>query len=100
MGVHLFGGIWGSLAIGLFATKTANELGGDGLFSGGGLSLLVTQTIGVLIVMIYSFVVTFIIGKVLDKTIGFRADRNDEVSGIDFAEHRETAYESLVGAKL
>ena len=100
VGVHLFGGIWGSLAIGLFATKTANELGADGLFSGGGLSLLVTQTIGVLIVMIYSFVVTFIIGKILDKTIGFRADRNDEVSGIDFAEHRETAYESLVGAKL
>jgi Amt family ammonium transporter len=54
----------------------------------------------VVLVMVYSFVITFIIGKVLDKTIGFRVEKNQEVSGIDFAEHRETAYESLVGAKL
>ncbi len=100
VGVHLFGGIWGSLSIGLFASKSANELGGDGIFSGGGTHLLAVQALGVITVMIYSFVVTYILGKVLDVTIGFRVDKNEEVSGIDFAEHRETAYETLVGAKL
>lgn len=100
VGVHLFGGIWGSLAIGLFASRSANELGGDGLFTGGGLSLLITQSIGVLIVLVYSFVMTFLIGKALDKTIGFRIEKSAEISGVDFAEHRETAYETLVGAKL
>jgi Amt family ammonium transporter len=100
VGVHLFGGIWGSLSIGLFASKSANELGGDGIFSGGGTHLLAVQALGVITVMIYSFVVTYILGKVLDATIGFRVDKNEEVSGIDFAEHRETAYETLVGAKL
>ena len=100
VGVHLFGGIWGSLSIGIFATKAVNELGGDGLLNGGGTHLLGVQAIGVMTVMVYSFVVTFIIGKILDATIGFRVENREEISGIDFAEHRETAYESLVGAKL
>lgn len=100
VGVHLFGGIWGSLSIGIFAAKSANELGGNGLLSGGGTHLLGIQAFGVLTVMAYSFVVTFILGKVLNATLGFRVEKSDEISGIDFAEHRETAYETLVGAKL
>lgn len=100
VGVHLFGGLWGCISIGFFATKAVNSLGGDGLLNGGGLHLLGVQAQGALTVLIYSFVITYLIGKVLDKTIGFRINKSEELSGIDFSEHRETAYETVVGAKL
>lgn len=100
VGVHLVGGIWGCISIGLFATKAVNDLGGDGLFNGGGTHLLGVQAFGAFLVLAYSFVVTYILGTVLNKTIGFRIKNEDEISGIDFTEHRETAYETLVGAKL
>ena len=100
VGVHLVGGIWGCLSIGLFATKSVNELGSDGLFYGGGTHLLGVQAFGALFVMFYSFLVTLIIGFVLEKTIGFRVNQESEVSGVDIAEHLETAYETSRGVKL
>ena len=100
VGVHLVGGIWGCLSIGLFATKSVNELGGDGLFYGGGTHLLGVQAFGALFVMFYSFLVTLIIGFVLEKTIGFRVNQESEVAGVDIAEHLETAYETSRGVKL
>ena len=100
VGVHLVGGIWGCLSIGLFATKSVNELGSDGLFYGGGTHLLGVQAFGAFIVMVYSFVVTLIIGFALEKTIGFRVNQESEVSGVDIAEHLETAYETSRGVKL
>jgi Amt family ammonium transporter len=100
VGVHLVGGIWGCLSIGLFGTKTVNELGGDGLFYGGGTHLLGVQAFGALIVMVYSFLVTLIIGFVLEKTIGFRVNQESEIAGVDIAEHLETAYETSRGVKL
>ena len=100
VGVHLVGGIWGCLSIGLFATKSVNELGSDGLFYGGGTHLLGVQAFGALFVMFYSFVVTLIIGFALEKTIGFRVNQESEVSGVDIAEHLETAYETSRGVKL
>ena len=100
VGVHLVGGIWGCLSIGLFGTKTVNELGGDGLFYGGGAHLLGVQAFGAFIVMVYSFVVTLIIGFALEKTIGFRVNQESEIAGVDIAEHLETAYETSRGVKL
>jgi Amt family ammonium transporter len=93
VGVHLVGGLVGSLAIGLFATTSVNELGKDGLFYGGGLDVLATQAIGSFAVLGYSFVVTLALGFALHKVLGFRIDEDDEVAGIDLVAHAETAYE-------
>jgi len=93
VGVHLVGGIWGSLAIGLFGASAVNSVGIDGLFYGGGLALLGKQAIGVTVVALYSFIATLIIGFAIEKTIGFRVKRDVEVAGIDLNEHAETAYE-------
>lgn len=93
VGVHLVGGIWGSLAVGLFGSQLVNSIGVDGLFYGGGSSLLVKQAFGVALVAGYSFVVTLILGYIIEKTIGFRIKPEDEVEGIDLSEHAESAYE-------
>jgi Amt family ammonium transporter len=93
VGVHLVGGLIGSLAIGLFATTAVNEFGKDGLLYGGGLSVLGTQALGSFAVLAYSLVVTLILGFIIDKTIGFRVDEEVEVNGIDLDQHLETAYD-------
>ncbi len=93
VGVHLVGGVWGSLAIGLFGTSVVNSVGLDGLFFGGGTALLAKQALGVGMVAVYSFVVTLILGFAIEKTIGFRIKVDKEVEGIDLNEHAETAYE-------
>ena len=100
VGVHLVGGLWGCLSIGFFATKSVNELGGDGLLYGGGTHLLGVQAFGALFVMAYSFIITLIIGFALHKTIGFRVKEDHEIAGVDSSEHLETAYESSRGVKL
>jgi len=100
VGVHLVGGIWGCISIGFFATKSVNELGGDGLLYGGGSHLLGVQAFGALFVMAYSFIVTLIIGFALHKTIGFRVNQDSEITGVDIVEHLETAYETSRGVKL
>jgi Amt family ammonium transporter len=91
--VHLVGGIWGSLSIGLFGTSVVNSIGLDGLFYGGGTTLLGKQALGVGMVFAYSFLATLIIGFIIEKTIGFRVKKDAEVEGIDLSEHAETAYE-------
>lgn len=93
VGVHLVGGILGTLLIGVFATTGVNALGKDGLLYGGGWGVLGTQAIGALSVLAYSFVITIILGLILKAAIGFRIDRDDEITGIDLAEHAESAYE-------
>ena len=90
VGVHGVGGIVGMLAIGFLATEA-------GLFYGGGLDQLGRQVIASAVVLVYAFSVTYVIGWVIDKTIGFRVEEEVEVSGIDQAEHLETAYEYLSG---
>jgi Amt family ammonium transporter len=99
VGVHLVGGIWGCLSIGFFATKSVNSIGGTGLFYGGGLDLLKTQAFGAFFVLAYSFIVTLILGYVINKTIGFRVSQEAEINGIDLAEHRETAYEMFSSSR-
>jgi Amt family ammonium transporter len=90
VGVHGIGGLVGMLAIGFLATEA-------GLFYGGGLDQLGKQAIASAVVLVYAFAVTYVIGWIIDKTIGFRVEEDVEVSGIDQAEHMETAYENLSG---
>jgi Amt family ammonium transporter len=92
VGVHMIGGLWGTLAVGLFASS-ATTAGVDGLFYGGGLDQLWRQAVGAFAVLIFSFVVTLGIGWLIQRTIGFRIDEEAEVAGIDSAEHAETAYD-------
>jgi Amt family ammonium transporter len=93
VGVHLVGGIIGTLLIGFFGTTSVNPLGADGLFYGGGLTQLGRQAAAAGAVLVYSFVLTFIIGWVIKKAGGFRVSVEDEVSGIDEAQHAESAYD-------
>lgn len=99
VGVHLVGGLMGTLLIGFLADATNSPTGtagltmNDGLFFGGGFGQLWAQTLGAVAVLIYSFVVTFAIGWVLHKTMGFTISEEEEVSGIDLLEHAETAYD-------
>jgi Amt family ammonium transporter len=92
VGVHLVGGICGSLMVGLFADKAVNPFGADGLFLGGGGSLLGKQAIAVGATLVWSFVISFILAKVIDATIGFRCTDEEEATGLDLSQHAETAY--------
>ncbi len=89
--VHGMGGVWGALATGLFASS-AYGLGVDGIFSGGDISVFTTQIIAVVATIAYAGTVTFILLKVLDKTIGLRVDAKDEEAGMDISVHAEEAY--------
>ncbi|MEV4925283.1 ammonium transporter [Streptomyces roseoverticillatus] len=82
VGVHLVGGVIGTLLVGLLAT--------DGV---GGITQLGRQAVGAFSVMAYSFAVSWLLAKLVDKTIGFRAAEDDEIGGIDQAFHAETAYD-------
>ena len=98
VGVHLVGGLIGTILIGFLATKgsptgAAGIDVNEGVFYGGGASQLLAQLEGALAVMVFSFVVTFLLGLLLHKTIGFRVTPEEEASGIDLAEHAETGYE-------
>ncbi|MGW4208737.1 ammonium transporter [Lentzea sp. NPDC004789] len=93
VGVHLVGGLVGTLLIGFFGTTSVNSAGADGLFYGGGFSQLGKQAVAAFAVLGFSFVLTFIIAFVVNKTVGFRATEEAEVAGIDEAEHAESAYE-------
>jgi ammonium transporter, Amt family len=92
VGVHLVGGLAGSLLLGLFADLSVNEAGHDGLFFGGGADLLWDQVVASVVTLVYSFVVSFAIAKVLDVTIGIRVTEDDEQTGLDLSQHAETAY--------
>ena len=82
-----------SLAIGLLATVTANAAGADGLLFGGGTTQLNRQVIAIIVVALFSFAATWLIASVIQKTIGFRAYRDDELTGLDTTYHAESAYD-------
>ncbi|MFB7917894.1 ammonium transporter [Streptomyces sp. NPDC056061] len=92
VGVHLVGGVVGSLLVGFLATGRVQS-DARGLLYGGGLDQLGKQAVGVFAVLAYSLVVSAVLALLLDRTIGMRVDEDDEVSGIDRAEHAETAYD-------
>jgi len=93
VGVHGVGGILGMLAIGLIATVTANEAGANGLFNGGGTTQLTRQVIAIVAVALFSFAATWLIATLIQKTIGFRVYRDDELTGLDTTFHAESAYD-------
>ena len=93
VGVHLVGGITGCLFIGFFSTSSVNSLAWNGVFYGGGWGGLIKQATGAGAVLAYSFIVTLILGFILDKTIGFRVARDAEIEGVDLTEHAESGYE-------
>jgi Amt family ammonium transporter len=90
--VHFVGGLAGALLIGFLATDAVTG-GVNGLLYGGGLEQLGRQAIAAAAVGSYSFVLTYIIGKAIDATVGFRVTEEEEVLGIDAAEHGEVAYD-------
>ncbi|MCL4491291.1 MAG: ammonium transporter [Nitrospirae bacterium] len=90
-GVHGVGGILGALAAGLFAQKLINPSGADGLFFGNP-KALITQIIAIAVTVAYSFVITAILLKIIDKTIGLRVDDESEVIGLDITQHGESGY--------
>ncbi|MFD4540835.1 ammonium transporter [Streptomyces bauhiniae] len=92
VGVHLVGGVIGTLLIGLFADKAMTG-GPEGLLYGGGLALLGRQLVAVLAVAAYAFAVTYGLGRLLDRTIGLRASEDEERTGLDLTVHAETAYD-------
>ncbi|AII06895.1 ammonium transporter [Rhodococcus wratislaviensis] len=92
VGVHLMGGIVGTILIGLLATEVMTG-GPEGLFYGGGFAQLGKQVVAVVVVALYAFGVTYALGKLIDRIFGFRVSAEDESSGIDLALHAESAYE-------
>jgi Amt family ammonium transporter len=89
--VHGVGGTWGALATGLFASTAINAAGNDGLFAGNPAQLGV-QVVSVLATVAYSFVLSFIILKIVDATMGLRVSEEEEVEGLDLSQHGERAY--------
>ncbi|TDD68366.1 ammonium transporter [Jiangella aurantiaca] len=90
--VHLVGGVVGTLMIGLLAS--ADFTGeAEGLFYGGGVDLLWRQAVAAAVVIVFSFVVAYVLGKIIDATVGFRVSEEEEVDGIDLNSHLETGYE-------
>ncbi len=93
-GIHGIGGTWGALATGLFATKAVNAAGNNGLFYGNPGQLKI-QFIAVAVTIAYSFIVTFVLYKVVDLVMGMRVKEEDENIGLDLTQHHERAYTVL-----
>jgi len=89
--VHGMSGIWGALATGVFASVAVNSAGADGLFFGNAVQL-VKQLVGVVTVGVFAFAATWILGKIVDITIGLRVGETEETVGLDISQHGERAY--------
>lgn len=91
VGIHGIGGIWGALATGLFASKVINPAGADGLFFGNPAQLGI-QALAVLVSVVFAFVGTFVVLKLLDGVMGLRVREDEERMGLDLSQHEERAY--------
>ena len=91
VGIHGVGGVWGTLATGLFATKMINDSGADGLFYGNP-SQLGIQAIGVIATIAYCFIVTLVILFVVKAIMGLRVTAEEEDAGVDTSAHGEVGY--------
>jgi len=104
VGVHLVGGLVGTVLIGFFATDGNSAWYPDGalngLFYGGGVTQLVTQVVVAVAAVVFSGLATLVIALILKATLGWRVSEEAEVGGIDLAVHGETAYETLGGARV
>ncbi|OED39027.1 ammonia channel protein [PVC group bacterium (ex Bugula neritina AB1)] len=93
-GIHGIGGIWGAIATGLWASTEVNSAGANGFFYGNP-ELLWIQFKATAVTILYIVPVTWIIAKLIDKTVGLRTSESSERIGLDLSEHRETAYTTL-----
>ncbi len=93
VGVHLVGGVVGSVLLGVFAQVTSLGVGTDGLLFGGGFGLLGLQLLAVLASLAYSFAISFGLALLLDRTMGLRVTAAEEAEGLDVTQHSETAYQ-------
>ncbi|MEU7853712.1 ammonium transporter [Nonomuraea sp. NPDC049141] len=93
VGVHLVGGVIGAVSLGFLAAYPFLEQQNKGLFYGGGLTQLGLQVLGPIAIGGYSFIITWVVAKIIDKTMGFRIPVEDEVTGIDVTTHAETGYD-------
>lgn len=93
VGVHGVGGVVGMVGIGLFAAVVVNAAGADGLFLGGGAGLLVRQLVASAATAAYAFSVTWLLATAVERTMGFRASRDEEIAGLDVTMHAESAYD-------
>ncbi|MCR6491390.1 ammonium transporter [Cellulomonas sp. P24] len=104
VGVHLVGGITGTVLIGFFATHHQGawypDGAKDGLLYGGGITQLLSQIVVAAFAVVFSFVLTYVIGYIIQKVGGLRLSEEAEVGGIDLAVHGETAYESIGATRL
>lgn len=87
-GIHGIGGIWGAIATGLFASIAVNPAGVNGLFYGNK-ELLIAQILSIIAAVVYTFIVTAIILKILDITMGLRITDDEELQGLDLSQHGE-----------
>jgi len=101
LSVHLVNGIWGTLAVGLFAQDAiAPDTTGNGLLFGGGAGLLTAQIIGIVVVGVFTFVASMIVWYIIKATIGVRVSLNEEIQGLDIGEHGNQAYPDFHGRRL
>jgi len=91
VGVHGVGGLWGAIATGLFASTASNPAGADGLLFGGVHQFFV-QILGAGAAIVFSFIVTWILLKIVDALVGLRVSDEEEMQGLDLALHSETGY--------
>jgi len=94
--VHGMGGLWGAIATGIFASVAINSAGADGLLLGNALQLA-KQVVAIAVVLVYAFVVTWILAKVLDAVMGLRVKEEEEKVGLDISQHGERAYGGISG---
>lgn len=92
--VHGIGGIWGALATGIFASVAINSSGADGLLLGNGMQFFL-QLVAVIAVGAFAFAGTWVLGKIVDVTIGLRVRETEEIVGLDISQHGERAYGGL-----
>jgi len=92
VGVHLVGGLVGTIGIGFLATANA-PAGAEGLFFGGGFDLLGRQVVAALAVMVYTAILTAVIALIVKALIGLRVEDDDEVAGVDQSQHAESGYD-------
>lgn len=98
--VHLANGVFGTICVGLFAKEGVTSLSTtNGLFMGGGASLLVTQLIGILVVGAFVLPSSLLVWYLIKKTVGIRVSLEEEITGLDIGEHGNTAYPEFISRK-
>mgnify|MGYP003575805245 FL=1 len=91
--------MWGTIAVGLFAVdKITGAATGNGLFNGGGMTLLIAQLEGIAAVGVYTLVASFVFWYAIKVTVGLRVSKDEEEEGLDIGEHGQVAYTGIASA--